>query len=573
MAANDGLKLPGPAFPSATTAPPVMLPHPVARPHPKTEEGPVVKDVFREIVETVVFVIVLVFLLKIFVAEAFVIPTGSMAETLLGYQRFVECPQCHIEFPVNCSQEVDPQDRPRMEVDACTCPNCRYRIVWREPVGAIGPQKRTIHEPPSWGSGDRVLVSKFPYDKNHLERLGRPDRFNVVVFKFPKEPQKGFVPMNYIKRLIGLPGETIAIYNGDLYVFDEERFPGELTYPPTTHPLPDRPEDLWQLEDTYPNDSAAEAAFRNGKFRILRKTPEIMLAMRRLVYDNDHQADNLIGVAPPRWQMAANSHWSADNDQSPKVFSTDGSGPNVEWLRYQHLIVKHGTNEPPSLPGKVEPIMNFMGYNAGEPSNGRIETNWVGDLMLECTAKVENNQGELILELAEGSERFQAQFDLASGDCSLVRLGGREPQVLAKQEKVLTKLGTYALRFANFDDRLTVWVDGTLPFGEGIPYVPATPDPDHENNKQPANIGVRGGAKLSVSKVQLWRDTFYTVYPDAPSQLAVKTMHVQPGHYLCLGDNSTESADSRSWGLVPERLMLGRALLVYWPVTRAGVIR
>src|SRR5438876_11409306 len=106
---------------------------------PAAAEHHVSKDSFREIVETVVFVIVLVFLLKIFVAEAFVIPTGSMAETLLGYQRWVECPQCHIEFPVNCSQEVDPQDRPRMEVDACTCPNCRYKEVWREQMA--GPKR------------------------------------------------------------------------------------------------------------------------------------------------------------------------------------------------------------------------------------------------------------------------------------------------------------------------------------------------------------------------------------------------------------------------------------------------
>ena len=40
---------------------------------------------------------------------------------------------------------------------------------------------------------------------------------------------------------------------------------------------------------------------------------------------------------------------------------------------------------------------------------------------------------------------------------------------------------------------------------------------------------------------------------------------MQPGHYLCLGDNSTESSDSRDWGAVPERLMLGRALMVYYP--------
>ena len=33
-----------------------------------------------------------------------------------------------------------------------------------------------------------------------------------------------------------------------------------------------------------------------------------------------------------------------------------------------------------------------------------------------------------------------------------------------------------------------------------------------------------------------------------------RTMYVQPGHYLCLGDNSTASSDSRDWGLVPQRL-------------------
>ena len=50
-------------------------------------------------------------------------------------------------------------------------------------------------------------------------------------------------------------------------------------------------------------------------------------------------------------------------------------------------------------------------------------------------------------------------------------------------------------------------------------------------------------------------------------------MYVQPGHYLCLGDNSQASSDSRDWGLVPERLMLGRALLVYYPFDRVGRIR
>src|SRR3974377_57599 len=91
----------------------------------KAQPPPESKDGVRELVECVVFVVVLVLLLKSFVAEAFVIPTGSMAETLLGYQKDVTCPVCNYEFPINCSQEVDPQQSEHTPVTACWCPNCR----------------------------------------------------------------------------------------------------------------------------------------------------------------------------------------------------------------------------------------------------------------------------------------------------------------------------------------------------------------------------------------------------------------------------------------------------------------
>src|SRR5579871_625396 len=77
-------------------------------------------DSFREVIETVVFVVVLVLLLKSFAAEAFVIPTGSMATTLWGYQKDVVCPQCGYKFPVNCSDEVE--KKPPSHIDGCTCP-------------------------------------------------------------------------------------------------------------------------------------------------------------------------------------------------------------------------------------------------------------------------------------------------------------------------------------------------------------------------------------------------------------------------------------------------------------------
>src|SRR5262249_62063937 len=93
----------------------------------KKEKKKPPRDPAREVVETIVFVVVLVLLLKLFVTEAFVIPTGSMAETLYGYQKIVKCPKCGHEFPVNSHDEVEPgQDGEMRTVVGFTCPNCRY---------------------------------------------------------------------------------------------------------------------------------------------------------------------------------------------------------------------------------------------------------------------------------------------------------------------------------------------------------------------------------------------------------------------------------------------------------------
>ncbi len=121
-----------------------------------------------------------------------------------------------------------------------------------------------------------------------------------------------------------------------------------------------------------------------------------------------------------------------------------------------------------------------------------------------------------------------------------------------------------------------MWVDHQLPFGDGLPYPPSElHHPVAANDLVPARIGgVKGG--FQVSHLQLWRDSYYTTsteVPVPPASLEQKngpaipllTIYVQKGHYLALGDNSSQSSDSRYWGLVPERLLLGRALAVYFP--------
>lgn len=69
--------------------------------------------------------------------------------------------------------------------------------------------------------GDFILVNKFAYgirlpviNKKVLE-LDEPKRGDIVVFRFPKEPT-----VDYIKRVIGLPGDKVAYYDKKLYIND-----------------------------------------------------------------------------------------------------------------------------------------------------------------------------------------------------------------------------------------------------------------------------------------------------------------------------------------------------------------
>jgi signal peptidase I len=552
----------------------------------------------REVIETVVFVVVLVLLLKSFVAEAFVIPTGSMATTLYGYQKDVKCPKCGFEFPVNCSQEVDPQEGERLIITGCTCPNCRLPIelAKEERVEVRDPHNNQRALRTQWvptlkaETGDRVLVGKFLYDLpwNSPEK----HRLNVVVFKYPERPQKDYTPMNYIKRLIGLPGETIGIYYGKIFVLSPDK---GLRYDDSAVPETDR----WQYRYMHVDDPRAHDRWDKGEFGILRNPPEVVLAKRRIVYDNSHPASDL--KDSPRWTDRSGARvWAADDSAHTFKHAAATTGP-LDWLRYRHLIVRNGRDRP-------ELITDFMGYNsyATEPmQQAQQPQHWVGDLMIECDVTIDKPQGQLVLELSRGSQRFRAVFDLASGECTLRQIkdwrdrdhkeapSDDAGEVLATKPTDLKKAGTYHLRFANVDDRLLLWVDKSLPFGDGVAYTAAADrGPEAVNDLEPASIGV-SGAGVTVGKLQLWRDTYYTQmsdrrdrgaedeYPSGidfadPSSwgglhnMGVRTLYVQPGHYLCMGDNSPHSSDGRSWGTVPERLMLGRALVVYYPFPPLG---
>ena len=56
-------------------------------------------------------------------------------------------------------------------------------------------------------TGERVLANKLAY------HLGSPQRGQIIIFEYPKDPKQ-----IYIKRVIGLPGETVAMQGGDVLI-------------------------------------------------------------------------------------------------------------------------------------------------------------------------------------------------------------------------------------------------------------------------------------------------------------------------------------------------------------------
>lgn len=548
----------------------------------KRDEAKQPRDPAREVIETVVFVVVLVLLLKLFVTEAFVIPTGSMAETLYGYQKVVSCAKCGHEFPVNSHDEVEGRqhDGVRTQLVSYCCPNCRHAGDFADLP--VQPQNRT---------GDRVLVLK------PLYHLRPPERGDVVVFKFPQDPQKNHVASNYIKRAMGFGGETVAIFRGDLYTTTALDY----SDPNAEYPRPKDPNDLWQSLYTHANSGQAEKLFEKsrlagfpsvpGGFEIVRKSESHLLADLRVVWDNDKQPSGAPFVTQ-RWQVSKGSGWKGDSGTAARAFGH--TGDELDWLRYQHLVWKQdagGARLPwrwPQDPGQpvAGPIDNMIGYNEAlsrDPGTNQIKgrdsgsapTMWVGDLCLECEVQLDSG-AEVVLELSKGTHRFQAKF--GGGQVALARVGpNREADPAFKPAARPCKVtaGTYKLRFANIDSRMWVWVDGKrIDFGTDGDYSAVEPgnyDPEDTAKEgwvrandidAPAGIGAKGSVP-AVRGIKLYRDVYYV--NKRHTHTLADLYYVQPGHYMCLGDNSAQSSDSRDWGVVPERLMLGKAVFVFWP--------
>jgi signal peptidase I len=599
------------------------------KPAPAAKDSAPSDGGWRETVESVAMAVILALLFRGYVAEAFVIPTGSMAPTLDGRHKDIWCPKCGVQYQVSGSEEQREERITGDHVYSTTCPVCRYSH-WLDPA-----------ERPNEGSfsGDRIIVGKFNYD------FAEPKRWDVIVFKFP-----GNAVQNYIKRLIGLPGERVRIVGGNIY--------------------------------TAGNDEPDEA------LKIARKPPDKLNTLLQLVDDSDHIPKELTKLGwPARWQPwpTTESPWQALD--GGRAFECKAGDSDESWIRYRNLVPSHSDWQTMilshRLPGDVverpgQLITDFYAYNTarlvhrstlswwrsltppayappvdlpsgpgpGDPPLPRfLGQHWVDDLAVECVANVTSNQGELSLMLVRCGIKHFCRINVADGKAKLEMIDGAgQPLEFATDDgrtKAATPTATtsvrgpgrYRLRLSNCDHEMLLWVNGrvvafdgptTYDFGfrDDLPvprYSAAEP-----GDLAPAGIASRGAA-VKLTGLRIYRDKYYIASsaedswgefndysrtvtikgePNFSEDEAIQQIFGQPDlwdesrstmftdenrrhvefrleadQFLPLGDNSPQSSDARFWkfDVAPGRyedhyyverdLLIGKALLIYWPHT------
>ena len=247
-------------------------------------------------------------------------------------------------------------------------------------------------------------------------------------------------------------------------------------------------------------------------------------------------------------------------------------------------------------------ITDFTAYNtrvskAIRPHESRSQVepdklglHWVGELMVEADVDVEEAKGELLLDLVEAGKHFTATIDLATGQ-AVLGVDGVAGFAPAGRDCRSTSTGHYRVAFANFDDQLRLWVDGTLVdfddehrvqqrksvCGSREAIIPQTSD-DDPGDLAPVGIGARGTkldghAAASVARPLLRRRQL-GAQPDerrghrfrssvrpragepAGRSVAVALVYRERNHvefplgedqFFVMGDNSPESSDARLW--------------------------
>jgi len=460
--------------------------------------------------EWLITAFILAFVFRAFVMEAFRIPTGSMADTLKGAHFRLRCPQCGYRYEYGFSPERYrlPQDTiPRAEVElvrSTHCPSCGYYLS----AGTVMPV----------ANGDRILVLKCIY------QFFDPKRWDIIVFKNPDDPSE-----NYIKRLIGLPGEKVEIIDGDVYIHG----------------------------------------------RIRRKPFKVQDELWMPVYDNDYQP-----VRPREgsfnghlWQQPfrndPDSGWIVGDKENPTLFQLDSPSDQIDWLSYDTSLGNDFTVT--------------YAYNDAEINTYNT---YCSDLMVRLFVRSAAPEGRIGIALSKYETVYRAWVDF-KGEM-IIEKTEKDKGAVELKRKSVSALGGPAIRnptlvkFVNVDHQL-IFEFGREKLVYDLGQSPEAAGP-REIDIEP-QVKIFGAGKLTLSHVAIFRDIHYTRYRlgdnHQPGRATEGNAYLLgEDEFLVLGDNSPNSEDSRWWarkgigtngqlvyreGVVPRDYLVGKALFVYWP--------
>jgi len=446
----------------------------------------------RRVLEGSILFFTLIVFLRAFAIEPFGVPTGSMAGAMLGNHREVECPRCgHIVCVGEPSVPIDDESS-RKAHELVPCPNCGMTHL---------PFDDAILIP-----GDRLLV-----DKN-IYHFRSPRRWEIAVFRTPNDPVKP-----YVKRVIGLPGESVQIRQGDIAI--------------------------------------------NGE--LLRKTFAQTQELMMLQFDHN--------CAPQDhgWK----SRWVIDSrlDEVSPSRSIDASDPLAQvHAIFQgselHLAATNSSTHRQTLTYRnwnlnlahEEAILDQFSYNLA-PRGNAAPRYGLTDFIVSCEIEIVAGSGNFWCQLTDGTDLVRAEFSEAGA-----QLVQEQSTILRQASDFRLQPGKrYPLCLAFVDRRVTLTIDGHAPFPSyDLPALPARAEVS-----RPFRFGVRGTQAI-VRDIKLYRDVYYLPKGINAVQEPYTLKHDE---YFMMGDNSANSDDSRFWKIpgVPEAAFLGKPFLLHQPSHRS----
>jgi signal peptidase I len=195
--------------------------------------------------------------------EAFQVPENSMAPTVLGQRQTHNCEYCQRAFDYAIHAGIE-------ETDQLKCPFCG--------------QIQTTAQSDGRFMSDRILVRKHSL----------PARWELAVFRKPGRQQT-----NFLKRIVGLPGEALEIRHGELYANKTL-----LRKPPSLA------NDLWFPVATVPNAQSEQALGWTGSARLVDAEWELpQIPLQKNSQEQKFEFSGRVAVSP---LLATQSDWSEE---------------------------------------------------------------------------------------------------------------------------------------------------------------------------------------------------------------------------------------------------------------------